>query len=179
MNELCQHLETKNHQGWRASDLSQSVQQLSRDLFRKHVRTRDIGLRCSIFQQYHIVCDLRFANCIDCCPNTTADCRCIRCTRLEPLWLDGLVWNFSSRKSSDSLAVSTGSFICLLFERCCPKLGPERYLFRNDAIYAHPTDRLDTYFYLSSNCTLAPKPSLWAVNLCLKKDQQFPILSGH
>ena len=25
------------------------------------------------------------ANCIDCCPNTTTDCRCIRCTRLEPL----------------------------------------------------------------------------------------------
>jgi len=58
-------------------------------------------------------------------------------------------------------------------------LGSERYLFWNDAIYAHPTDRLDTYLYLSSNCTLATKPSLWAVNLCLKKDQQFPILSGH
>ena len=98
---------------------------------------------------------------------------------LNPYVLDGLVWNFSSCQSSDSLVIPTGSFICLLFERCCPKLGPERYLFWNDAVYAHPTDRLDTYLYLSSNCTLATKPSLWAVNLCLKKDQQFPILSGH
>ena len=40
-----------------------------------------------------------------------------------------------------------------------------------DAVDAYPTHRVDTHFYLSTDCTLVTKPSLWAINLCLKIDQ--------
>ena len=36
-----------------------------------------------------------------------------------------------------------------------PKLGPEGYIFGNDAVHGNSVDWTDTHFYFSSNCPLA------------------------
>ena len=98
------------------------------------------------------------ANCFNRHTSFAPYCDGLRSARFcKQLRQNGLVWDPCCSEFADGMAQPSCGSICILSERCRPRLGFERYLSRYDAIHGHPIDWANSLVQLPTISTVASK----------------------